>query len=523
MRTACSEHFSLAIAPSQKVYRAAALRIALVTAIVSIAVISRVGMISWPFLNDSGLYAQLGRTVAQGNVLYRDFYETKLPGAALLASIFWRAFGTCWAGYVMCQMVLALLAAAALARAIHTHYRPSAALPVFLFSVVFLNLSQAVYTGFQLETLQAFFEALAAMAALQALSDDDFRSSFAVGLCAAMAAMAKPGGAGAGVAFLLTVWLLGRRRTGHTFACLAGLAVPTALTLIYTFESGAWPYLPGVIIDISNYANGTPFNFDSLIKMGIVFCVLSWPFAVTAIRGRPIALTGRAQARTTGDLNRATAAPKLIHASVLRVFVLGWLLVDFLAILLQRRLYPYHFLPLACPAAVCFGFFVTSAQSLRMAAALLPISLLSLSWEGSSPLQLHRGSEPMAVSAFIASNTTSNDTVFADQIGRLLIETDRQPGSRLGTFFYLVNDDAAPAKYCSILLSDFEQRKPKFLVLAGNWDQQIPGLANSEILQHASKRRVEFITAWGRFRKYVAARYHQVAMIDGQRVYQRNQ
>jgi len=54
-------------------------------------------------------------------------------------------------------------------------------LPTFLFATVFLNLSQAVYTGFQLETIQAFFEALAAMAAIEALSSDDPLATLATG------------------------------------------------------------------------------------------------------------------------------------------------------------------------------------------------------------------------------------------------------------------------------------------------------------------------------------------------------
>ena len=98
--------------------------IAISTAIIALAIISRLGMIAWPFLNDAGLYAALGRTIARSDVIYRDFYETKLPGAALLASAFWRAFGPHWAGYVLCQLAMAFLAAAALARIARRHIGP---------------------------------------------------------------------------------------------------------------------------------------------------------------------------------------------------------------------------------------------------------------------------------------------------------------------------------------------------------------------------------------------------------------
>jgi len=81
-------------------------------------------VIAWPFLNDAGLYAYMGKTVATGGVLYRDFYETKLPGVGLIASAFWRAFGPNWAGYVLSQLALAMLAAAMLARAARRHISP---------------------------------------------------------------------------------------------------------------------------------------------------------------------------------------------------------------------------------------------------------------------------------------------------------------------------------------------------------------------------------------------------------------
>ena len=69
-------------------------------------------------------------------------------------------------------------------------------------------------------------------------------------------------------------------------------------------------------------------------------------------------------------------------------------------------------------------------KPLALAIGLLPIALLSFTWEGSSITQLPRGFQHMPVSDFIAARTTPNDTIFTDQIGRLLIETNRNPGSR---------------------------------------------------------------------------------------------
>ncbi len=465
--------------------------IALGITIIALAVTSRVGLIAWPFLNDSGLYAVLGRTVATGGVMYRDFYETKLPGAGLLASTFWRAFGSHWAGYVLCEMAMALLAAAVLARAAGQHVGRFAVWPTLLFAVVYLNFNYAVYTGFQLETIQAFFEALAGAAALEAMAGDDPFAAFAAGLAAGVAAMAKPGGIGVAMALGICIC----RSPWKFFAMMMGIAVPTLVTAYYMVESGAWPYLPGVLHDINRYASGTPIHADALVKVILAIAVLGFPFALRLHRSLP-------------------------KITPLFRFALLWFFADFAAVLLQRRLYPYHFLPLACPAALLYGM-LPRPKMLAVALGLLPIAGLSLTWEGCSLTQIHRGSQHTAVADFISAHTTPSDSVFADQIGRLLIETDRAPGARLGTFFYFVNDDAAPQQYCRVLLDDFRVRQPKYLVLSSDWDNPIPGLANCNILRQCAQRRENFLTAWSEFRQYVHEHYVRETSIDGNTIERR--
>jgi hypothetical protein len=482
-----------------------------------LAIVSRVGMIAWPFLNDSGLYAQLGRTVAGGGVLYRDFYETKFPGSALLASAFWRSFGSHWAGYVVCELVLAMLAAAALVRIARRHFPVGSAMPVLLFAIVFLNLSQAVYTGFQLETIQAFFEAVAAMAAFESLCNDDALATFAAGLAAATAAMAKPGGLGVAIALFIMLIFHGKRRKLNLLILAAGVAIPIAVTAIFTYRTGARPYLPGAMRDIANYAGGTPVDLSVILKLAMVAAILGWPFVARFVARKPA--MGETRMMRAAMVIRAAMVKR---AAMIRGLVIIWFAADLATILLQRRLYPYHFLPLACPAALLYGLLPRRANPATVLLGLLPIALLSLTWEGSDIRQIHRGVEQLRVSDYIASHTTPNDCVFADQIGRFLIETDRKPGSRFGTFFYLVNDDDAPARFTRTLLEDFENRKPTYLLLAQGWDVKIPGLANCDILLHCPHRRENFINAWASLRDYVAARYHLETTIDGNCVYRRN-
>src|SRR5208282_5834647 len=94
----------------------------------------------------------------------------------------WRMTGYWWPGYVLLQLALVLIGTFLLARSVGRNIGKYAVLPTGLFALVYLNFNFAVFGGFQLETLQAFFSILAATAAIEALGGDDARDSFAVGL-----------------------------------------------------------------------------------------------------------------------------------------------------------------------------------------------------------------------------------------------------------------------------------------------------------------------------------------------------
>ncbi len=470
--------------------------------LVASAILSRVGLIAWPFLNDSGLYAALGRTVATGGVMYRDLFDTKLPGAGLLASAFWLAFGAYWPGYVLTQLAIAMLAAVVLARAASRHVGATAVLPTFLFAVTFLNFNYIVFTGFQLETIQAFFEVLAAAAALEAVQNDDPLSATTAGLAAGCAVMAKPGGLGVAVALLVCLLMGKQRRKWVSIAgLLVGLSVPTLVTIYYTIRSGAMPYLPAALGDIHRYVAGTPVRADACLKLAVVLAVIGFPFCLRASRPCRAML----RSRKTQVLS----------------FALLWFTFDFFSAVLQRRLYPYHFLPVVCPAALLYGM-LPKTKPLRIALGLLPVSLLSLTWEGSSLSQIRRGTERTGVADYLLTHTTPADAVFADQAGRLLVQTGLNCGSRLTTFFYLVNDDDAPGEFGGLLLADFEARRPKYLVLDRGWDRAVPAMADCDILRQCPERRANFITEWKNIREYVGTHYRKETVVGGQEVYRRN-
>src|SRR6185503_5518785 len=100
-----------------------------------------------------------------------------------------------------------------------------------LFSLVYLNLNQAVFGGFQLETMLGFFSILSAAAALEALRGGDWRDAFVAGLCAGCGMMLKPTGGSVLAAFAVGALVIWRTKPGkivvHGLCAAAGLALPT--------------------------------------------------------------------------------------------------------------------------------------------------------------------------------------------------------------------------------------------------------------------------------------------------------
>src|SRR5437667_10253352 len=60
---------------------------------IAVAVVSRMSFLAQPFSGDSGIYIYMGKVLAEGGSLYRDFFETKFPSVALLTAPLYLAFG----------------------------------------------------------------------------------------------------------------------------------------------------------------------------------------------------------------------------------------------------------------------------------------------------------------------------------------------------------------------------------------------------------------------------------------------
>ena len=127
-------------------------------------------------------------------------------------------------------------------------------------------------------------------------------------------------------------------------------------------------------------------------------------------------------------------------------------------------MYPYHFFVLAPPLALLFAMIrarIVFSPLPRLRAAVLLSDYGA--WRFVS--NYHAPRSRLAASDFFQSHAAPREVVWGDYMMRLLVETDLTPGSRFAVTFIWANDDEAPQEYLAEMLADFEQRRPKFILL----------------------------------------------------------
>jgi 4-amino-4-deoxy-L-arabinose transferase-like glycosyltransferase len=328
------------------------------------ALVGRLSYLSQPFDDDGAMFVYLGRVVTEGGRFCHDVVDNKFPTVGLITSPVYRAFGNRWGGYVLLQTALGVGGAMLLARSAARQFGESARLPALCFALVHFNLYVAVYGGFQLETMQCFFAILAAGAAMELLGGTgDWRDGFVVGLAAGCAAMLKPTGGAVLAAFAIATIVTSFRRPfkviAHGVASACGLAIPALVVLAYLVGTNVLHDMPTLYRQIARYAAETPFEPVDLLKPLTVIVIIGFPMYVRGWIGR-----------------RDCTGVK--PASPLMIFILAWLALEFAGALAQRRMYPYHFLPLAPPAALLFASIPRQERLTRIAAAVAPAAMASI-------------------------------------------------------------------------------------------------------------------------------------------------
>ena len=265
--------------------------------------------------------------------------------------------------------------------------------------------------------------------------------------------------------------------------------------------------MPGVLREIGLYASGTPWRSLVQVKTGVFFLLPLVPWAVRASLTRPAP--------------QRSAFPPPAPGVVL--FAAVWMAAEVVAVVLQRRLYSYHFLVLMPPAALLFGLRPRTGGAWPVVAGLAPLAALSMVYALPGWASWRHARHAPSVAAYVAAHTAPADAVWADPACGLLLEADRRPGSRLQMTFYFVNHDGAPRQFADQLLADFDARRPALIVLTADWRDVTAATArDTPGLKWNPARRAAYGAACDRVWAYVQSHYHLEAEVAGHSVYRRN-
>src|SRR5207302_1379997 len=137
----------------------------------------------------------------------------------------------------------------------------------------------------------------------------------------------------------------------HTAATLGGLAIPTIGTLAWMFRSGAMADMPALLHQLSLYGKESPFDWFEWTKPAIVTVFAAFPLVV------------RQWVFRRNETQGTPHAPKPVLT-----FAIAWYCIELLGIVLQGRMYAYHFMVLAPPAALVYAMMPRPARLLPIVA-----------------------------------------------------------------------------------------------------------------------------------------------------------
>jgi hypothetical protein len=437
-----------------------------------------------------------------------DLVDNKLPSVGLLMSVPYRLIGADWHGYAALGLAMTTTAALLLARAARRCLGDHAFWPVLVAGTVWMNFPPAVFGLLQLETVQCFFITLAAGATLELLVRHDWKDAVTAGLCVGTAMFAKPTAAALLPAAAVTILLFGNWNIPtrlRLLGCLTlGAALPLALCAYLLMVTGMADTLPATLAQLREYSSNSTADFSDVFKPAVVVTFLLFPLAVLGIVFRRDRLTDQ------------TVTPQASARRAVAAFVVAWFVFELIGVIAQRRMYAYHFLVLAPPAALLIGLPRRRLRTLSLTMAFGPAAALCGAWAVQMYHWPDYDARPRAVLAYLASHTQSGDTVWMDDYPRLLVETDLLPGSVVPLTFLFTNSDAAPLTFSQRILADFETRRPKYVVLHSD-PQAFIAFYQTNMAELAAypRRRENFATAWQAIDAYVRQRYVVESSVSG--------
>lgn len=508
-----------------------------------VALAGRLVYLRHPWDGDAGMFVCCGRAVAGGARFCHDIYDNKFPTAALWSAVWWRACGVFWPAYVVGGAAMAFVASGVLAVIARRHAGREAALPTFLFALVYLNFCPVVFGGFQLETAVTTFATIAAAFAVEALVSGRAGPALVCGLVAGVAAYLKPTGlAVVGVFGVVAIgqWMVGRLTFRAVMmqgvALLAGVAIPIVGALFYLHAADIFQDMPWLYRQISAYAKQSVWDGYSVVKLvtAAVFIALPIWMRVRLVplppvrRGAGLGVRGESQIANLRSQIQEPLTPALspeyrgeggLPRTLLAWFAASWLVVEFTAVAMQGRMYSYHFLVVAAPAALLFGL-IPRATSLRSTLVpILPAILFSL-W-GSAWQLVRPETSRLPVSDYLVAHAKPDDRVWMDNMCRLLLETNLSPGTRYFQTFPFFNTDTAPLEMGPQLVADLAERRPRFVVLPTDTIEALDRhCAYMAELAERPIRRANFRAAWLNAVAYVQAHYRPTAQVGERTVWE---
>ena len=485
------------------------------------AAIGRFCFVVQPFDYDASIFIYMGKMTCRGGRLCHDMVDNKFPTVGLITSIIWRLCGNCWPAYIALQTAVSIATAIILSKTAGqltgstTIPGPAAPaisepiqyanLPTLLFAIVGLNFTSVVFGGFQLETLLVFFTAIAAWAGVRAIVSGRLLPAFIAGLSAGCGAMLKPTGLGILLVIGFAIMLRRDRRAFVILAAIgAGVVLPAAASFAYLFNADLLVDMPGLYRQISTYANSSALDLVQISK----------PIIVLGVLGFPIAIRGFVCRRDRIDSN---------PAGTQWVFAISWLAIETIGVVMQRRMYAYHFLPMIPPAAILFGMLPRKNGAGALTAALLPIVLLSMI-AARNVIRTQRDADRLPLSDYLIAHTQPTDRVWADAWPRLMLETGLAPGGRYPFTFLFANSDTAGLDYSAVLLADFQRLKPKYIALPEPLAPRLEHQTRSILeLNQNPIRRQNYLEGWHRIEQYTLSNYVFETEVGHQKLYHRRE
>ena len=489
----------------------------LLALVLASAVGGRLCYLGRPFDSDAAMFAHMGQLVAAGGRVGPDLIDNKFPTVGLVMTAAWRACGTCWPAYVGVGTALSGIAAAM--AGVAARRGGGRATPAVLFTVVYLNFTPAVFGGFQLETALACCGCVAAACGMRVITTGSGPAAFAAGLAGGCGVLLKPTAGGVLVAVAVGL-VVGRPRPVRGIAAMAaGTCVPLGVAGIYLSAAHLWGELPAAAGRLSAYAGGSVVDAVTVVKVATVGVLLGWPFAVATTRGSEPKPASEVR-RRPGPTGVPPGSSEYLRPGLTGpvAFAVVWLLVELLGVIAQRRMYAYHFLPLAGPAAVLFGLVRPKATVGQLLAGLGPAAALggcAALAIAARPFDTH-----LSTGRYLAARSVPGDRVWADDCPRLLIETGLGDGATQPLTFLFANDDRSAAAGSARIVADLTRRRTTFVLLPADlpaWlDRQTRGIA--ELAAHPA-RATAYRAGWHRIERFTLAHYRREATVDGTAVY----